>query len=193
MSLSAPSYRCPLRVTIMQVNVGKNWPRVLPMVKVNNQWREVDKGFVKVNGAWSVFKQSFVATCSATLQSYQYTGNDGVARERRGAVRKDPSSNEFHYGSFSPLSIVIDGVTYSMRGFEWGTDPDATGIVQPWLSVQFFGRAPVARLAKVAKFNGHLASFALDGYDSANNIHYVNFRLGDNYAPPVGGAIPVTF
>jgi len=155
------------------------WRQVLPRIKVGGVWKDVDTGWIKVNGVFKKFKYPFVAKGIYTvLQRWTYTTPAGQAVERRSCVH---NGSAFVFGNISQLSFTIDGVVAQFRGIETGADV-VNGIGSwKWLSLQFHGNVDSNKLARVLYFEGRTAIFKVGAYDAVNNMSFFTYELDTPY------------
>lgn len=158
------------------------WRYVLPRVRVGGVWKDVDTGWIKVDGVFRKFKYPFVGK-GVLVNLFQFTLSNGHIRR----------SYTNYVGSVSQLDYDIDGVTYRLRGIETGSDVVGGQPGWEWVSVQFFGQVDTRKMAKVINFNGYSATYVTQAYNPDENIHYIIYRLETPYIPPTGANLPITF
>lgn len=182
---------------MQKVKVAGTIREAVPLVRVAGVWKDIEQAWVNVQGVWKVWKPPYVAKGGqVTLAS---TMNGSV--ERRSFTRSGQGSavgtpGPAVNGSISMPSVVVNGVTYEIRGIESGSDPVAgTGTEWRWVSFQFFGNVDPALLARDGMLNGKRCIYVGTGggYIPANDHTYLTYLMDTAFQFPVGQALDFKF
>lgn len=185
-----------------RVRVAGAWKEAIPMVKVAGQWKDIEVGWVKVGGQWRYFKRPYVAkNYTVSLQDGTFTDAQSVVQTRRSFVRSGSgplvgTPGPTTQGSISNQSVVIDGVTYQIRGIETGSDEVAgPGTSWKWVSIQFFGNVDPMKLARDAKMGGKRIIYVGNGggYNASADHTYLTYQMESAYQFPAGVNLALQF
>lgn len=183
---------------MQKVKVSGVFRESFPSVRVAGVWKEVTVGWVKAGGVWKIFKRDYVAkNYSVTLGSTV----QGQGVERRSFVRSGEgpavgTPGGVVSGSISAPSVVIDGVTYQIRGIETGADAVAgAGTEWKWVSIQFFGQVDPLKVARVGSLGGKRITYvgAGGGYNAPTDHTYLTYIMDSAFQFPINTPLSLTF
>lgn len=187
---------------MQKVKVAGTFRESFPSAKVAGVWKEIDVGWVRVAGVWKIFKRPYVAKgFSVTLATSSFTGGDQQIYERRSFVRSGEgpavgTPGPVQQGSISAPTVVIDGVTYQIRGIETGSDNVAgAGTAWKWVSIQFFGNVDPQKMARLAFLGGKRLTYIGNGggYNAAADHTYLTYIMDSAFTFTSGTPLALQF
>lgn len=184
----------------MKRRIAGLWRQVLPKIKIGGVWRDVDTGWIKVNGVFRKFKYPFV-TNGETLKLTQWTitRDDGSTYERRSFIRHGNgpavggTPGGVHIGSLTTYKYNVDGLLWDIRGIETGTDVIDGVAAWKWISLQWFGPIDSNKLARVIYLNGYTAIFKVGGYAPSLDMTFLTYELIEARQFPVDTNLSIRF
>lgn len=168
----------------MKRRIAGLWRQVLPKIKIGGVWKDVNTGWIKVNGVFRKFKYPFV-TMGETVSLYQTfnTQTNGSQVERRSFLRggNGPAVGGVPggaiRGSLTKFKYNVDGLLWDIRGIETGSDVVSGVAGWKWVSLQWFGSVDSNKLARVIYLNGHTAIFKAGAYNPDYDITFLTYEL----------------
>ena len=185
---------------VMKRRIAGLWRQVLPKIKIGGVWKDVNTGWIKVNGVFRKFKFPLVTPPMGVIfRSALNTGVNGNVYERRSFIRSGwgpavgGTPGPVSDGAISYLEFTVEGETWLIRGIETGSDVVGGVASWKWVSLQFFGRVDVNKLAQVIYLNGHAAISVGHYYEPQYDITFITHELVTARQFPVDVHIDLKF
>lgn len=185
----------------MQTRIGSIWKTGAPCVKIDGTWHDVNAAWINVNGTWRIYRFPLLGlNIKLTLEEIQATDPNGNPFTRHSAIRSGygpavggKPNDKFDYGTVEKTRYIVDGTSQELRGFETGSDWVSTRKPWKWVSLQWFGKVDINKLAKVIRFDGRLAINYDSNYDPGSDITFMTYELVEEYQFPIDVPLTITF